>query len=128
MVMRFWYSKDEFTMPNTESLMAAASWVGFHQIIYTNVPTKYWLDLSFATELTTVPYTSDFDSLDLAPQILKDFWQFKVAELYDGVWCVDFDFYLMNRNQLPKDPVVVATEWVKSSGGQCPKEIARYSV
>ena len=51
-----------------------------------------------------------------------------MAEHYDGAWCVDLDFKLVDKWKLPTAAMVVAIEWVKISRGQCPGNVVRAGV
>ena len=102
--------------------------------MYTNVPAEQW-DLDF--EINPYERPSGTDHLNLSAQCLKDLWQFRMPEHHDGVWCVDWDFLLVDKSKLPEGDMVIATEWVKSpkevdgqrlKGGQIPKEVIRKGV
>jgi hypothetical protein len=123
-VLRFWFAPDGYTLPDAQQLQCVASWSSFCQVLWTNLPADSVDQLGFKFD-QVVRYTPPPEHAEVAPQFLKDLWQFRMAEHYDGAWCVDLDFKLVDKRKLPTAAMVVATEWVKTSGGQRPGNVVR---
>ena len=126
-VLRFWFAPDGHTLPDAQDLQCVATWSDFTQIPWTNLPSDIVDQLEFKFD-QLVRYTPPPDHVAVAPQFVKDLWQFRMAEHYDGAWCVDLDFKLVDKWKLPTAAMVVATEWVKTSGGQCRGNVVRAGV
>ena len=126
LVLRFWYAPDEAQLPDEESLRAAKSWKKFQQVIFTNVPEEVWRKHDIDYDI--VSYSPPSCGKGVSPQHLKDFWQFQMPQRYDGAWCVDWDFVLVDKSKLPRGSIVVSTERVKTAGGRTPKDVVREGV
>ena len=126
-LLRFWFSR-EMKMPSPEDLRTAMTWTGFHQVVYTNLPAESWIGFT-PTEKTIKPLTGDIlpteEFVGIAPQFLKDVWQFQMSQYWDGALCVDFDFHLLDRSLLPTTDIILISEPVKVSSSLAPRDVLK---
>ena len=120
-INRFWYSDPtaaETVLPSKQEMDCIRTWAdhGFKQVLHTNLSKEEIAKMDFQWAGIT-QYKPPTD-LIITPQHLKDCWQFRQVG-----WCVDFDVKLVNPDMLPKQTTFISSEFVKTTGGQCPKEV-----
>ena len=116
-------------MPSPEDLRTAMTWTGYHQVVYTNLPAESWSEFT-PTEKSFKPLTGDIllplsEFGGVAPQFLKDVWQFAMSQFWDGALCVDFDFHLLDRSLLPTTDIILISEPVKITSSMAPKDVLK---